>query len=183
MSGSLPVLNLNEANFECTFGRGCEGICCRNGRPGVHPEEAERIQANLHKFLPELRPAARKVIERDGFLSNRRKDGLPMLRVVTEWCVFFNAGCVLHKVGAVEGDKYLYKPAPCGLFPLAKDERDRWYVRQHGIKGEEWDLFCLAPNASPVPAAESLQEELALAERYTRAAETSPAKGIVPESA
>ena len=29
MVGSLPVLNLTEAKFECTYGRGCEGICCQ----------------------------------------------------------------------------------------------------------------------------------------------------------
>src|ERR1700692_5024300 len=102
MVGSLPVLNLSEAKFECIFGRGCDGICCQNGRPGVYPEEVERLDANLSKFLPELRPAARKLIEKSGYLSHRRQDGLPMLRVVDGWCVFVHQGCVLHKVGAVE---------------------------------------------------------------------------------
>src|SRR3981081_4432117 len=113
MVGSLPVINLQEAKFECIYGRGCDGICCQNGRPSVYPAEVERLDENLHKFLPELRPEARKLIEMDGYVSNRRKDGLPMLRVVAGWCVFFNKGCVLHKIGAVEGDKYRYKPAPC----------------------------------------------------------------------
>jgi Fe-S-cluster containining protein len=166
MPTSLPVLNLAEAKFECIFGRGCDGICCQNGRPGVYPEEEERIRKNQRKFLPELRPSARAVVERDGFVSNRRKGGLPMLRVVDGWCVFFNQGCVLHKVGAAEGDKYRYKPAPCGLFPLTKSESGDWYVRQHGEEGEEWDLFCLNPAASPQPAAVSLAEEIGLAERY-----------------
>src|SRR5262245_27810191 len=76
MAGSLPVLNLSEAKFECTFGRGCDGICCRNGRPCVYPEEVERLGANLGKFLPELRPEARVVVEHQGFLSRRRKLGL-----------------------------------------------------------------------------------------------------------
>jgi hypothetical protein len=166
MATSLPVINLAQATFECTFGRGCDGICCRNGRPGVYPEEAERIAGNLDRFLPELRPEARRLIEADGFLSRRRKGGLPMLRVVGGWCVFFHGGCVLHKVGAAEGDKYRYKPAPCGLFPLARNEQGDWYVRQHGYDGEAWDLFCLAPTASPLPAGESLADEIALAERY-----------------
>jgi hypothetical protein len=86
--------------------------------------------------------------------------------VVDGWCIFFHKGCVLHKVGAAEGDKYRYKPAPCALFPLARDEKDRWYVRQKGVKGEVWDLFCLDPKTSPLPAAESLREELALAAQY-----------------
>ncbi len=58
MKTSLPILNLNEARFECIFGRGCDGICCQNGRPGVYPEEEQRIRENLQKFLPELRPEA-----------------------------------------------------------------------------------------------------------------------------
>jgi hypothetical protein len=166
MSLSLPIVNLSEARFECIYGRGCDGICCQNGRPGVYPEEEARLDANLAKFLPELRPEARRVIEKNGFLSKRRKGGLPMLRVVGGWCVFFHQGCVLHKVGAQEGDKYRYKPAPCALFPLAKNEKGEWIVRQQGYDGEVWDLFCLAPDASPRPAAESLAEEIALATRF-----------------
>jgi hypothetical protein len=167
MLGSLPVLNLAEAKFECIYGRGCDGICCQNGRPGVYPDEVERIENNLHRFLPELRPEAQQLIEKKGFLSKRRKGGLPMLRVVDGWCVFFHQGCVLHKVGAAEGDKYRYKPAPCALFPLARTEQGDWYVRQWGYQDEEWDLFCLNSQASPKPATESLQEEVALAARYT----------------
>jgi hypothetical protein len=165
--GSLPVINLSEATFECIYGRGCDGICCQNGRPGVYPEEAARIDANLAKFLPQLRPAARALVEKKGYLSRRRKDGLPMLRVVDGWCIFFHQGCVLHKVGAAEGDKYRYKPAPCALFPLAKTDKGEWYVRQKGVEGEVWDLFCLDPATSPLPAAKSLREEIALAQKFT----------------
>ena len=75
---------------------------------------------------------------------------------------------MLHKVGAAEGDKFRYKPAPCSLFPLEPDDHGAWYVRQHGYKGEQWDLFCLAPDASPLPAAESLAAELALLRRIRR---------------
>jgi Fe-S-cluster containining protein len=167
MRSSLPVVNLAEATFECIFGRGCEGICCQNGRPPVYPEETERLDANLEKFLPHLRPEARQLIEKQGYLSQRRKLDLPMLRVQDSWCVFFNQGCVLHKVGAAEGDSYRYKPAACALFPLARNDKDEWYVRQDGYEDEKWKLFCLDPRATSKPAAESLQEELRLAERYT----------------
>src|SRR5262245_28164413 len=139
MKHSLTVVNGSEARFECIYGRGCDGICCRNGRPAVYPDEAARIAENLDKFLPHLGARARAVVEECGHLSRRKKYGLPMFRVVDGWCVFFNKGCVLHKVGAAEGDKYRYKPAMCALFPLAKDENDRWYVRQHGYKDEQWD--------------------------------------------
>jgi len=153
---TLPVLNLHEVTFECTFGRGCEGVCCRNGRPPVSAEEAARLDANLGKFLPLMTPGARRAVEEGGYASRRVKAGMPMLRVVGGWCVFFNEGCVLHKVGAAEGDKFRYKPEPCSLFPLERDDADNWYVRQHGFKGEKWDLFCLAPGCSQVRAAESL---------------------------
>ncbi len=163
---NLPIVNLSTATFECIYGRGCDGLCCQNGRPGVYPDEQQRIAENLAKFLPELRPEARKLIEKEGFVSNRRKDGLPMLRTSGGWCVFFQKGCVLHKVGAVEGDKYRYKPAPCSLFPLARNDKGDWYVRQWGVEGEAWDVFCLNPKQSLTPAAVSLAEEMNLAARY-----------------
>jgi hypothetical protein len=163
---NLPVVNLSEATFECIYGRGCDGICCQNGRPGLYPDEHERMAANLEKFLPEVRLEARRLIEKDGFVSKRRKGGLPMLRVLDGWCVFFNKGCVLHKVGAVEGDKYRYKPASCALFPLARNEKGDWFIRQWGVENEDWDVFCLNPKATRLPAAVSLAEELGLAERY-----------------
>jgi hypothetical protein len=167
MAISLPVINLSQANYECIYGRGCDGICCQNGRPGLYPDEIQRIDDNLDRFLPHLRPEARKVVAASGYLSRRTRHGLPLLRVVGGWCVFFHQGCVLHKLGAAEGDKYRYKPAACALFPLARTEDGQWYVRQKGYQDEQWDLFCLDPKASPVPAAESLQEEIRLAARYT----------------
>lgn len=161
---SLVVINLEQAKFDCTFGRGCDGICCRNGRPPVYPGEAERIDRILPTVLPELRPEARALVEKSGYLSRRRKAGQPVLRVAGGWCIFFNQGCTLHKLGAREGDRFRYKPAVCAFFPLAKDEKDRWYVRQTGFKGEIWDLFCLDPGASTVPAAQSLRAEMAFVE-------------------
>ncbi len=163
MSTPLPVLNLTTATFECIYGRGCDGICCQNGRPPVTQAEADSIRSILDKVLPHLRPAARALVESQGYLSNRKKLGLPMLRVVDGWCVFFNEGCVLHKVGAAEGASFRYKPSACSLFPLDRTTDGQWFVRQWGVLGEEWDLFCLNPKQSPAPAAESLRHELELA--------------------
>ena len=59
----------------------------------------------MPRVLPHLRPEARKVVEAEGFLSKRTKLKHPMLRVVGGWCVMFNGGCVLHKVGAAEGER------------------------------------------------------------------------------
>jgi hypothetical protein len=179
MPHSLPILNLTEARYECTYGRGCDGVCCREGRPPVYPEEAARIDASLEKILPLLRGEARAVVRKKGYLSRRIHAGQPTVRNAGGWCVFFNEGCVLHKVGEAEGDKFRYKPSICSLFPIQADEHGNWYIRQKGFKGEEWDLFCLDPAASPKRAAESLKEELALAQRfedeYQRAAAQSSA--------
>ena len=83
MKTSLPVVvtNADTATFDCSFGRGCEGLCCRNGRPSVGPEERARIVALLPRLLPLLRPDARALVEAEGFLSNRTKLGRPMVRV------------------------------------------------------------------------------------------------------
>src|SRR5438132_11099235 len=164
---SLQVINLDQARYECTYGRGCDGICCREGRPLVYPEEIERTDANLEKFWPLLRPEARKTIKKRGYLTRRRRLSQQVMRSAGGWCVFFNQGCVFHKVGAQESDPFKYKPAVCALFPIQRDEQDRWYVRQKGYKGEKWDLFCLDPQSTAVPAAESLPREIALAERFS----------------
>jgi hypothetical protein len=158
----LVVLNLDQARFECTFGRGCDGICCRNGRPPIYPEESERIDGRLDRILPELRPEARAVVEIEGYTSRRRKVGQPTARIVGGWCVFFNQGCVLHRIGAAEGDAFRYKPFVCAVFPLAPVTNDHWYVRQKGYRGEIWDLFCLDPAQSAPPAARELAGELRL---------------------
>jgi len=169
---SLPILNLAEARFECTYGRGCDGICCRNGRPVIYPDEARRIDAKLPEILPRLRREARRMVEKSGYVSRRRKSGHPMARVSNGWCIFFNHGCILQTLGAAEGSKPGYKPAACALFPLSRDQQNRWYVRQSGYRGEVWDLFCLDPRASHTPAAESLRDEIALAQRFTEEEES-----------
>jgi hypothetical protein len=163
---SLPIANAGTATYDCTFGRGCDGICCKNGRPSVTPAEAAVIRAVLPRVLPLLRPEARAAVEAGGFLSNRTKLGHPMVRVAGGWCLFFNAGCVLHKLGAGDGNPFQYKPSQCALFPIERDDKKGdWYVRQWGYRGEKWDLFCLNPQASDRPAAESLAGEIALAGR------------------
>lgn len=173
----LPILNLREATFDCTYGRGCDGVCCREGRPPVDADDIRRIEGDLHAFLPLLRPEARARVERAGYLTRRHRHGRPVLRVAAGWCVFFNQGCVLHKVGAVHGNPFRYKPALCALFPIQADEHDRWYVRQKGFKGEKWDLVCLDPGTSARPAADSLQAEIALARRYAEEAAAAAVTG------
>jgi Fe-S-cluster containining protein len=177
---SFTVLNLESARFDCTFGRGCDGVCCRNGRPPVYAEEVQLIDRLLPRVLELLRPEARAALLEGGYLSRRRKAGQRMARVVAGWCVFFNQGCALHRLGIMDGAALQYKPAVCAMFPLAKDRRDRWYVRQKGYKGEGWDLPCLDPRSSAVPAAQSLRQEIALVESWEPQPPIPPAPATRP---
>jgi hypothetical protein len=162
---SLAIVNAETATFDCSFGRGCEGLCCKNGRPSVSVKEAAVIKKQLKRILPHLRPDARKLVEQEGFLSRRMKLGRPMVRVSDSWCVFFNQGCVLHKVGAEDGDPLQYKPVQCALFPLEWDDKDGvWYIRQWKYRNEDWnDLFCLNPKNTKRKAVEALAGEIELA--------------------
>lgn len=160
----IPLLNGDTATFDCSFGRGCEGLCCKNGRPGLGEEEQKKIQDNMHKVMPHLKPKVQELVEKSGIVTNRIRNGLPLAPVVDGWCIFFNEGCVLHKVGASEGDFLKYKPQQCAIFPLLWDDHGHWYVRQWKYKGEEWnDLFCLNPKNTTIKAVDSLQPELNLA--------------------
>ena len=167
MTGArLPVVNLGEARFECTYGRGCDGVCCREGRPLLYKEEIERLDRDLSRIAPLLRPEARAALRRRGYATHRRRLGERVARNAGGWCIFFNRGCVLHRLGAEEGDRFRYKPAVCSLFPIQSDDHGNWYVRQKGYKGEKWDLFCLDPANTRKPAAESLVAELWLARSF-----------------
>jgi hypothetical protein len=162
---SLPV-NLSAARFECTFGRGCDGVCCREGRPLVYADEVERIGGIVERLLPVLRPEAAAAIRRRGWLSNQRKHGERVVRNAGGWCVFFANGCTLHRAGLEDGDAFRYKPAVCALFPIQRNARGDWYVRQKGVEGEKWDLFCLDPASTTARAADTLGAEIALASRF-----------------
>ncbi|MCY2938325.1 MAG: DUF3109 family protein [Planctomycetota bacterium] len=171
----LVLINGETARFECTFGRGCDGICCSNGTPPVDAEKQQRINDIMPELLPLLRPGARAMIENTGYLDrNGEPDENPTIRVEDDWCVFFNKGCVLHTVGQARGDAAWAKPAACFLFPLEKNENGEWYVRQHGYDGEEWDLFCLAGKPETPLAVSTLALEIDLATRIeaAEAAET-----------
>lgn len=160
----LPVLNLESATFTCVW-PSCGGACCKDGRPPVTPGEEARIREVIPRVLHLLRPRARAVVERDKWITARRKQGHHALAVAAGYCVFYSEGCALQRLGTPEGDKNKYRPAACVTFPLDRSEHDEWFVRQRGYKGEVWDLDCLDPSASTQPAEESLKEEVAFAER------------------
>lgn len=160
----IEIENAAKARFECVFPV-CGGVCCKQGRPPVEPGERERIEQQLTKFLPHMRERARKLVLAKGFMTRRVKHGLPMMAVSEGWCVFENQGCVLHKVGATEGDRFKYKPWVCATFPLDRISKREWYVRQWKLHGEAWDLFCLDPKESKQPATKTMSGEIEFAER------------------
>jgi len=166
MENTGSISNLGHAKFKCYYPQ-CGGNCCRNGRPGLESYEVERIRDNLEKFVPLMRPEAVKVLRSRGFLSRRLKEGKETLIVTGGWCIFAHEGCVLQKVGSVEGEKWKYKPHRCVLFPISQDGDWEWYVRQKGFKGEIWNLFCLErTQTEETPAQESLREELEYLENF-----------------
>lgn len=130
----------------------------------MYENEEAAITARIDALLPLMRPAAAALTTKSGFMSRRRKAGTHTLRVVDGWCVFFNSGCVLHRLGAAEGETFRYKPFACATFPLERHPTRGWYVRQKGLLGEIWDLPCLDPAGGHQPAASTLHDELRLAE-------------------
>lgn len=164
---ALPVKNADTARFECVW-PGCGGACCRESHPPVSAVEAARIAEAVPRVIERVRPAARRVLERGAWLTERVEEGRRTLAIAERYCVFYNEGCVLHVLGASEGDKNAYKPGTCITFPLDRDDHDRWYVRQHGVENEAWtELACLDPQASSKLAIETLHEELAHAARLS----------------
>ena len=163
LAGASPrpdVVNLATARFDCVYPT-CGGLCCMNGHPPVEVDEEQRIRANMDKFAPHLRPDARAMIAQHGFLAPPAAGGRPTIAVSKGWCVFFQDGCVLQKVGEAEGERYRYKPWRCVLFPLKRKPEGGWYVRQRGLNGERWDLFCLNPEETTKTADTTLREEVA----------------------
>jgi hypothetical protein len=168
---ALPVINLDRATFECVW-PSCGGACCKESRPPISEGEEARIAGVVDQVLPMLRPEARRVVAGGGWLTHRQKGGRRTLAVASRYCVFYAEGCVLHRLGAAEGDKNKYKPATCITFPLDKTDEGEWYVRQEGVLGEAWDLDCLNPRVSNGRPTETLKEEMAFAERVVEGLES-----------
>ena len=170
--GQEPLVeNLETAHYRCHFPR-CGGVCCKNGRPGVTPEEINCIEKHLKKFLPLMRPEARKKLEKLGFMTKRFKDGRKTMALSHGWCIFNHDGCVLQKVGMAEGDKWKYKPHICVLFPVdsVDGREEQWFIRQKGYRVEGWDeLYCLSRTLTEKkPARESIKDELEYLKSFCR---------------
>src|SRR5256885_2260379 len=86
---ALAIDNIATATFKCVFPI-CGGICCKNGRPPVEPEEQARIEQNLARILPHLREGAQKHIKKFGWLTKRIAARYRTIAVQGGWCVFAN---------------------------------------------------------------------------------------------
>lgn len=157
------LINARQARFRCDY-PACEAKCCSSSRPTLEAAELARVLGNLHKFLPLLRQRARDVIGAAGITTRRRKHNCASVAVVDGRCLFYNEGCVLHKVGASEGDRWRYKPWRCITFLLTTCGDGEWYVRQWGPHGERWDVGCLGPRRTRERAAPHLSAEIAFVE-------------------
>jgi Fe-S-cluster containining protein len=165
----IQIENAHAARFRCVFPV-CGGLCCKTGRPSVTPDDVERIRRDYDKFVPLMRPDVRRFLKRHPWLSSRKKDRNRTLSVAGGWCVFYNDGCILQKVGMDEGEPWRYKPDVCVRFPIepVRNREGHYYVRQWEYRGEGWDLFCLNPAEDPTPVTESLKAEIGYLENRAR---------------
>lgn len=155
-----------EQKFECTFGTTCEGNCCRS-RPHVLPEDIQAIESVLHRAIPLMRSEAQDLVIDKGYLSALKVEGHPTLRTINySLCVFFNKGCVLHKLGALEGDPFLYKPVRCILFPIGRNDDGSYGLVRKPAEADP-DLFpCLTQaEGSDKTTSQSLKAEFAMIEQ------------------
>jgi len=65
MLSSLPVVNLDEASTSASSAAAVTASAARTAGPASTPRKNSASRKNLKKFLPELRPEARALIEAD----------------------------------------------------------------------------------------------------------------------
>ena len=180
MDGGLPIVNLDEARFECTFGRGCDGVCCKEGRPLVYPDEVGRIAEALEKLQVEAPPRGPGGRGEEGVPQRPASPGPPRPAQRRRLVPVLPRGMPPAPTRAGGRGQVPVQAGRLLLFPIQQDEHDRWYIRQRGFHRETWDLFCLDPRIHPRPAAETLVEEIALAKRFddeAKAATPRPGPG------
>ena len=146
----------------------CGGQCCRFGAL-IDAREQARIAPLVPRIAPRLRPAARRVLRRNGWhfrqpVRERYVDAnqpLSATRVADGLCVFVldqeAGGCALHQL-ALEDNVPIehYKPLECLLFPL--NDVVRGVVHLH-----QWEGYpCTARSPNLQPAFRTLKRELSL---------------------
>lgn len=121
---TLVSLDLLERYFCCDLDS-CRGECCIEGDAGAPITEAERdrLEEILPEVLPDLSPAARRVIEEQGVSYIDEEGDLVTSIVDGGNCVFTTYGpggvclCAVEKA-CREGRIDFLKPVSCHLYPV-----------------------------------------------------------------
>ena len=127
---TLVSLDLLERYFCCDLDS-CRGECCIEGDAGAPITEAERgrLEEILPEVLPDLSPAARRVIEEQGVAYIDEEGDLVTSIVDGGNCVFTTYGpggvclCAVEKA-CREGRNDCLKPESCHLYPVRITEYD-----------------------------------------------------------
>lgn len=127
---TLVSLDLLERYFCCDLDS-CRGECCIEGDAGAPITEAERgrLEEILPEVLPDLSPAARRVIEEQGVAYIDEEGDLVTSIVDGGNCVFTTYGpggvclCAVEKA-CREGRIDFLKPVSCHLYPVRITEYD-----------------------------------------------------------
>jgi hypothetical protein len=164
-----------ESNWECIFGRGCQGVltgpaedlvqgCCSYGAHFSDDDDAQRVQRAAKTLTPDqwqfFSQGQRGVLK-------RAKNGVVTTRLVKDACIFLNRpgfergpGCALHVAAMDRNVSYIdLKPDVCWQLPLRRDEEEleggylrttitQWERRNWGKGGEDFHWWCTeAPEA------------------------------------
>lgn len=127
---TLVSLDLVEKYFYCDLDS-CLGACCIEGDAGapLTEEENKKLGELMPRIMPHLTPRAQKEIEEEGYSYTDCEGDLVTQIIDGANCVFtcMEPGgmclCALEKARR-EGDKEIFKPISCSLYPVRLKEYD-----------------------------------------------------------
>ena len=112
------------SRFACDLPR-CKGACCVVGESGapLGDEEVPLVEESARELRNELRPEARRVIDRAGAVREGGNNGYEIRCVGENECIFVDytedgiAECVIQRAW-MRGDLSWEKPSSCHLYPI-----------------------------------------------------------------
>ncbi len=150
---TIVSLDIIEKHFACDVSR-CKGACCIHGDSGapLMEKEARRLEAELQRILPFLRPEGRETISKLGPHVVDADEEIVTPLVESRECayvVFENgmARCGIEKA-YLGGKTNFRKPVSCHLYPIRLKQYpdfialnyDVWHIcdpaRERGMKEE-----------------------------------------------
>ncbi len=164
-----------ESNWECIFGRGCQGVltgpaeelvqgCCSYGAHFTDEKDRRRVERAATRLSDDQWQFRAK--GRQG-TTRVKRNGEIVTRLVKGACIFLNRpdfhrgpGCALHVLAMDEGESYVpLKPEVCWQLPLRREDETlddghvvtritQWDRRHWGAGGQEFHWWCTeAPEA------------------------------------